>query len=338
MNMTSPPRSIAGLSRRTTKAGTVAIVAAVTLGLAPESSRSAQDPEQLATSPASSRPFSSTSPFNVPIVDDPAVDPSSGAMISRATRTGMVHANLFEYGIPIYSATALTPRHPVDCAGPSSWGTCPFWVQAMPIPSGAAPNQGSDGVMTVMDLSTNTVSEYWQARQTPDGEWTTTWGAENSMSGSGWGGSSTGAGASRIGGVVRVDEIEAGVIDHALVMQSDNVCKDVYRAPALKTDGNSSRSDCIPEGARLQLSPGIDVEGIPGITTGEVAVAKALQTHGAYLIDRADTSLSISFELAPDATPASPGRVYEEAGFAWDYYGMPKVPWKEMRVLESWNG
>ena len=88
----------------------------------------------------------------------------------------------------------------------------------MPIPSGATPNRGSDGVMTVMDLSTNTVSEYWQVRQTPDGDWTTTWGAENSMSGSGWGGSSTGAGASRIGGVVRVDEIAAGVIDHALVI------------------------------------------------------------------------------------------------------------------------
>lgn len=338
MNMTSLPRNVAGFSGRTTKVGAVAVVAAITLGLAPESSRSVQKLEDSAAPPASARPFSSTSPFNVPITDDPAVDPNSGAMVSRATRTGMVHANLFEYGIPIYSATALTPRHPVNCAGPSSWGTCPFWVEPMPIPSGATPNRGSDGVMTVMDLSTNTVSEYWQARQTPGGDWTTTWGAENSMSGSGWGGSSTGAGASRIGGVVRVDEIEAGVIDHALVMQSDNVCKDVYRAPALKTDGNSTRPDCIPEGARLQLDPGIDVEDIPGITPGEVAVAKALQTYGAYLIDRADTSLSISFELAPDATPTSPGRVYEEAGFAWDYYGMPKVPWNEMRVLESWNG
>lgn len=325
------------LRRSAGRIGRLAAIGALTLGLLPTSGGE-QPASRTSGGPSlAARPFASTSPFNVPITDRPTIDLNSAAMVARATRTGMVHANLYEYGIPIYRATSMTPKHPVECTGPSSWGICPLETRPVPIPRGATPNSGSDGVMTVMNLSNGTVSEYWQADRSASGQWTTSWGAKNSMSGSGWGGSSTGAGASRIGGVVRVAEIESGVIDHALVMQSDNVCRDVYRAPALKTDGDSSRSDCIPEGARLQLDPDIDVAAIEGITPGELAVARALQTYGAYLIDRADTSLSISFERAPDAGPRSPGSVYEAAGFSWDYYGMPKVPWSELRVLETWN-
>jgi hypothetical protein len=63
-----------------------------------------------------------------------------------------------------------------------------------------------------------------------------------------------------------------------------------------------------------------------------------MQVYGGYLIDRADTPLSISFELAPDASAAGPGAVYTQAGLRWDYYGMPAVPWHKLRVLKAWNG
>lgn len=324
------------IRRKAGRIGRLAAISALTLGLLPTYDTEPPTSHASGASALAAPPFASTSPFNVPITDHPTIDPNSSAMIAHASRTGMAHANLYEYGIPIYRATSTTPRYRVKCTSP--WGHCPLETRPVPIPHNAAPNRGSDGVMTVVNLSTNRVSEYWQASRSAFGGWNTSWGAINSMSGSGWGGNSTGAGASRIGGVVRVAEIESGVIDHALVMQSDNVCRDVYRAPALKTDGDSDRSDCIPEGARLQLDPDIDVAAVEGITPGELAVAKALQTYGAYLIDRADTSLSISFELAPDAGPHSPGSVYEAAGLSWDYYGMPKVPWSELRVLEAWNG
>lgn len=337
MNMFSSPPSSARLRRRTAGFLSLGLIGAVGLGFAVQVQGVAAAPAPSPTSTVA-RPFASSSPFNVKIKTSPVVDAKSAAMVAQAARTGMAHANLFEFGIPIYSATGSTPKYAVDCTGPASWGACPLEAKTLPIPSGAAPNQGSDGVMAVVDTATNTVSEYWQAAKSPSGTWTTSWGAINSMSGSGWGGSSTGAGASRIGGVVRVAEIQAGVIDHALVMQSDNVCKGVYRAPALKTDGDSTRSDCIPEGARLQLDPSINVEAISGITAGEKAVAKALQAYGAYVIDRAGTSLAVSFELAPDATWSTPGSVYKAAGFDWDYYGMPKVPWNKLRVLSSWNG
>lgn len=281
------------------------------------------------------RPFAATSPLNVPVVDAPAIDPNSAAMIARAARDGLGYANLVEYGVPVYEATSSTPRQQVRCTI-TDWGVCPFAAGPRPMPADARPSAGSDGAMAVLDRAAGTVDEYWQAAPAATG-WTTSWGAINSLSGSGWGGGSTGAGASRLAGVVRVAEIEAGHIPHALVVQSDNVCATTFRPPALKTDGDSTRSDCIPEGARLQLDPAIDVAAIPGITPGEVAVARALQVYGAYLIDRAGTLLAVSFEVAPDAGPTTTGAVYTQAGFAWDYYGMPQVPWSRLRVLQAWD-
>lgn len=281
------------------------------------------------------RPFASTSPFNVPVVRSPVLDPNSTAMVGRIARDGMGYANLVEFGIPVYEAGPSTPQATVRCTI-TEWGPCPFGPAPRPIPPSARPSAGSDGAMVVVDRATGTIDEYWRAAPTADG-WTTAWGAINSLTGSGWGGGSTGAGASRLAGVVRVAEIQAGSIPHALVVQSDNVCAGIVRAPAVKTDGDSTRPDCIPEGARLQLDPTIDVAAIPGITPGEVTVARALQVYGAYLIDRAGTSLAVSFEVAPDAGGGGPGAVYEQAGFGWDYHGMPHVPWGKLRVLQAWD-
>lgn len=282
------------------------------------------------------RPFASDSPFNVPVVDHPAIDPGSSAMVSRAAREKQLYANLVEFGVPVYTASARTPRRTVSCHRSESWGTCPLEAAPMPVPDGASPSSGSDGAMVVIDPGTGTVGEYWQAARAGDA-WSASWGAVNPLDGSGWGGSSTGSGASRLAGVVRLSEMQSRRIEHALVLQSDNVCSDVVRPPAMKTDGDSTRTDCLPEGARLQLDPSIDVSALPGITPGELAVARALQVYGAYVIDRTGASLSMSFERAPDATPTSPGFVYTDAGLTWDYYGMPHVPWDRLRVLQSWE-
>ncbi|WP_420122358.1 hypothetical protein [Nakamurella sp.] len=277
------------------------------------------------------RPFAASSPFNVPVAGDPAVDPDSAAMVARISRAGLGHANLVEFGIPIYEATADTPRHPVRCTI-TEWGVCPMDGNPRPIPDDAVPNPGRDGAMVVIDRAAGTADEYFQAAEA-DGTWTTGWGEITSLTGSGWDGGTTGAGASRLGGVIRVAEIGAGAIPHALVLESDTACSGTFRPPALKTDGESDRADCIPEGAHLQLDPSIDVAAIPDITPGEIAVARALQQYGGYLIDRADTSLAIGFEVAPDASPSTPGAVYSQAGLAWDYYGMPHIPWDRLRVL-----
>ena len=275
-----------------------------------------------------SRPFAANSPYNTTIPANPEIDPNSGEMVSYATGDGQVYANLREYGVPIWTATSSTPRQKVTCR--LKFGKCP--IATTPIPAGAEPNVGSDGVLVVVDRADNSTHEFWQAQHTSSG-WSVSWGAINKLTGSGWGGNATGSGASRLAGIVRVEEIQTGDIPHALSMQSSNACAGVHRAPALKTDGESNRSDCLPEGTRLQLDPSMDLAKIKGITKAELAVGRALQTYGAYIMDKGAARLSATFELAHDATTSSPGSVYRSAGLRWDYYGMPHLPWDKLRVL-----
>lgn len=279
-------------------------------------------------SDAFTTPFAPTSPWREPITGNPPIDPKSAEMIAYIQPRPRLTANLVEFGIPIYRVSSETPTHTVSCT--KDWGVCPFAGWPVPIPDGASPHSGSDGAMVTVDESRATTFEFWQAA-VEGGKWSTSWGAVNSLAGSGWGGVSTGSGASRLGGVIRIAEIAAGDIRHALALQTSNACPE-FRAPALKSDGVSDRQDCLPEGARLQLDPSLDVTKL-GLTRGELAVATAMQRYGGYIVDQGGAPLSMSFELDKQAGRDSVGKTYREAGFRWDYDAMEHIPWDKLRVL-----
>jgi hypothetical protein len=238
-------------------------------------------------------------------------------------------ANLVEFAVPIFRASSDMPARNVSCVG-KQWGVCPFAGRPVRIPPHASPNAGSDGAMVIVDEAESTIYEFWRAAKAGN-DWSARWGAVNSLYGTGWGGASTGSGASRLGGVIRTDEIAAGEIPHALALQSSNACS-TFRPPALKSDGASARGDCIPQGARLQLDPALDLSQL-GLTNGEFAVATAMQRYGGYLVDVGGAPLSVSFELDTSVPPHTLGRAYTAAGFRWDYDPMDHVPWEKLRVL-----
>lgn len=275
--------------------------------------------------------FSANSPWRQAISTDPQVDPNSVAMIAAVQPKPGLFANLVEFGIPIYPVGADTPTHDVNCTH-DDFGICPFAGWPVPIPDGAQANAGSDGVLVTVDESSGVSYEFWQAVKDGD-TWSASFGAVNSIRGSGWGGAATGAGASRLGGVVRIAEIAAGEIPHALALQTQNACTGSFRPPALKSDGQSDAENCIPEGSRLQLDPSLDLNGL-GLSHGELVVAKAMQRYGGYVMDVSGAPLSVSFERDTGAQPGSVGATYSEAGFRWDSDAMEHVPWDRLRVLK----
>ncbi|QZH66839.1 hypothetical protein [Mycolicibacterium farcinogenes] len=277
------------------------------------------------------QPFAEDSPFRTPIPADAEVDPNSAAMIGAVGWDDSAYVSTVEYGIPIYTADANTPRHSVPCLI-TLWGRCPFKGLQIPIPDDARPQYGSDGSMVVIDPEERKIYEFWRAKREND-YWTTQFAAVNDLDGSGWGGASTGSGASRLAGVVRVAEIAQGFIPHALAIESNNVCADVFRPPALKTDGRSTRPDCIPEGARIQLDPSLDTDSL-GLAPAERYMAEALQRYGGFVTDVSASPLSISFERDNTAAPGTVGSTYSDAGVRWDYDGMTDIPWKKLRVLK----
>jgi hypothetical protein len=280
-------------------------------------------------------PFSSASAFNEPIGHDATIDPDSRGMVSRIARSTSQVANLVEFGIPVYRADARTPRSAVRCTEP--WGTCaPEAASPVPIPTRARPNHGSDGAMVVIDEAGRRSYEYWRAVHSGNGTWSASWASINSLDGSGAGSGGSGSGVSRIAGMVTVAEAShpETPIRHALAVSTKFACSGQFRYPATKTDGAFPDQTCLPEGARLQLDPAVNVDKIPGITLGEAMIARTLQQYGAYVVDQGGAALAFLFELAPDASNKGyPGAVYVADGFTGDYFGLHKVPWTRLRVL-----
>jgi hypothetical protein len=309
----------------------VLAVWACTSGQSPEGGGWTMDP--------TARPFASDSPWNSEIPDDPRLDDDSDSLVEALIEDGGGHALLYEFGIPVYEADADTPTVTVTCTQ-TGWGRCPLKDQRVPIPEGAQPSPGSDGAMVVIDRETGRVYDFWQIEEAGSGGWRASWGTWARLDGDGVGGEvggsdggSTGAGINLLAGLIRLSEIDDETIDHALALVSDKSCPDIFRYPATKTDGHASEPPCIPQGARIQLDPSIDIDSIAGITPAERAVAKALQTYGGYLRDSGGASLGVAFEL-----PTGGDDPYADAGLPWDYYNMPNIPWDHLRVLDRWDG
>jgi hypothetical protein len=321
-------------------AATVALLVTLAVGAAVEVWSSTASYGQLTTQNDSlvrqrlleERPFDGDSPWNVPIPDDPVVDPGSAAMISNLVVPGRPPiANLYDFGLPIYEADARTPRHRIRCTEP--WGTCDLEEVegGVPIPDGARANPGSDAAISVVDRAQGRVYCLWRYNNDYA---TTAWGHVYDLHGLGDGRPPvcTGSGLPGMGGVVRLAEMKAGEIPHALVF-STMLCGSGVRYPAGKSDGSYTGRGALPEGARLQLDPAVDVDAIPGITPGERAVARALQVYGAYAGDCGGAKMAFTFEH-----PKGGEDPYPSVGFQWDYFGMSHIPWERMRVLGSWTG
>lgn len=279
--------------------------------------------------------WSSSSPFNTPIPDDPRLDPGSREMVDHLS--SQVVFDLYEFGIAIHYVDSSTPVVNVTCR--ADWGVCPTdSMNPIPVPTETSPPPGSDGNTALVDWSQRRVISMHQPRRNWDGSWSATWVTVTDLQSSGFppvGGN--GSGAAHHAGVVELHEIEEGVIEHALVFSTSEFCEDEFRPPATKTDGESDRRYCIPAGARVQLDPDVDIESLD-LNPGELAVAHALQTYGAYAVDRGGAPMALYFQVAPDATRRSPGQTYIDVGLVRDYYRSEGIPWDDLRVLAAWDG
>jgi len=287
-------------------------------------------PAQIGSFP---RPYASTSFINQAIGTNPAIDPNSAAMISKAILAYVSGANLNKsdtWAYPIAYSSDGTESYLVECL---LYG-CGEYVGPFPIPSYAAPSQGSDGHVTIVDPLTNDELDMWQASY-DDG--TDTWSASSRYETGydGWGalcsegqhcGSAVAAGFAEFAGVLRPEEIAQGHIDHALVFVTPYTRSGFIACPATHTDGVYSDTAAIPEGARIQLDPNFDVDA-QSWPAWKKTIARALQTYGAYL---ADTGGSLSIRGESNLL-----RGYD----AWAPAGvttssLSDLPWGQFRVLK----
>ena len=218
--------------------------------------------------------FASTSFWNEPLDTNAVLDRNSAAIakafeeeVSTEQRLGQGPSiNTVAYSVPIYTVPVSQAAVRVNLT--SGGGALQEAWDEVPLPNDARAAAGSDKHLIVWQPSTDRLWEFWHLVRT-SGVWTAGWGGAISHVSSDSGvyapdawpgaGSSWGASASSLsiaGGLITLEDLKAGVINHAVAVGVRNVRAGVYASPAKRTDGASMNALTLPEGARLRLNPG----------------------------------------------------------------------------------
>lgn len=296
------------------------------------------------------RPFSDDSPWNQPIPPAARTDSDSSAAIVDFASRGALYINIQDWSIPVYFVDAdQTPRREVYDLRPDLFGRGFEFPRRIPIPANAvaSPPVDGDNHLCIIDRQKNLEWGMWWARKDAKGEWGTGLGAVTDLAGTGvntpWYGEARQLDAHRarasgfplIAGLIRVEEIRAGRINHALIFAYDH-CRTGFFVPpastAQATVPGTRNSTGVPMGGRIQLDPSWDVEHSALTRSGKI-IARTLQEYGAYCGDYAGANVLFA-ENSPEAVKAWAGLLDREDLMA---VFTPKMIQEHFRLLDLGN-
>jgi hypothetical protein len=251
--------------------------------------------------------------------------------------------NTTEWSVPLYRVPANQPLEKVTLDTPNA----PALQEALasvPIPPDAKPAAGTDATLVVWQPATDKVWEFWRASHESDG-WHADWGGatRDVSTASGyyspsswpgakpwWGASSTSLGV--VGGLITLEDLERGVINHALQIAIPKARAGLWALPAQRTDGTSTDPLTLPEGAHLRLDPNLDLStlAMPPLTR---LIAQAAQRYGIVVNNSAKT---VCF-YAEDPTRTGTDPYHRLGGyFEGAYPGelLASFPWDHLQLLQ----
>jgi hypothetical protein len=297
-------------------------------------------------------PFAASSFWNTPLPDNTPVNPNTPAYIDDINADLCLHPeqtsssnpclvpnygtlNISQYSAPLYVVPANQPYVPVNgaCGNPkpgTDFTSPPRYAQdvlagGIPIPADAHAAVGTDEEIQIYQPSTDTYWDMWQAQQDSSGAWQSCFGGVISgvSQSDGIFPDNFGATATSLpllGGVVRIEELQAGQIDHVMGIQlASNLCPYVepqdatsctrptqgpyYTTsgiswPATRSDGTNLSALAIPEGLRLRLPPNSSAPGgfnLNNYSLSPVAkvIAVAAQKYGFVVYDTDPNGVNI---------------------------------------------
>lgn len=226
-------------------------------------------------------PFASTSPWNRPIGSDAELSSEEDPrVVTVRDRDGRVNANN-GYSHPVYRATEDDPETLIEDL------SHPGRTKSALVPTAAVPATGSDGHLHVISPDGRYVYETWKAQRQDETHLTAARVERNDLLGSGvLLGGTRAYGGSAIGGLVRRWELDAGVIRHAVAIALDPsqlVVGPVW--PANADDGEYPPGGTVPMGTLFTIPAWVDVDEL-GLNPDALAVARAIQDYGAYVVDQ----------------------------------------------------
>ncbi len=135
------------------------------------------------------------------------------------------------------------------------------------------------------------------------------------------------------GGLITLEDLEKGQINHALAIAIPNPRAGVYASPAQRTDGSSTEPLSLPEGAHLRLDPSLDLASLhlPRLT---LMMAEAAQRYGIFVRDTAANVAFYAQDPIPtgDRTPTPAPHGYYEGKSAQQL--LEAFPWSHLQLLK----
>jgi len=235
--------------------------------------------------------FPADNVWNTPIANLP-VDPHSAQWLaSMDASTTNLHPDFGPsgdpsnpYGIPYTVVSPSQPLVPItfQYADQSDPGPYPFGADT-PIEGGQQSTGDRHAIM--VDPATCTLYELWDAQYVSPTGSTAGSGAiwnldSDALRPAGWT-SADAAGLPILPGLVRYDEVQSGVITHAIRMTAESTDTS-YIWPARHEAGSSSNPDLPPMGARFRLKASFDISGY---SPQAQVVLRAMQQYGLILAD-----------------------------------------------------
>jgi hypothetical protein len=250
--------------------------------------------------------------------------------------------NTTSYSAPIYTvpASQATVNMTFDNCQNKTYLSPAFAaaLQNVPIPSGAVVSNGTDGEIVIWQPSTNTEWEFWRATDT-NGTWSACWGGRiqnvsTSIGTFASGTGATGSGLALLGGLIRLQDLQSGAIDHAIDVSVPAARQGTWSWPAQRSDGYQANSDDPAEGETFRFPATLNLNSF-NLSPGALMIARAIQQYGMIVTDQ---SGAVSFQ-GEDPRP------YETNGAAdpyQTYFSGPQsswlvgIPWQDLETL-SWN-
>ena len=250
------------------------------------------------TAPASGRnafqwPFASNSPWNMPVGSGAQFATTADAR-TQDLLSGSANINAGSWSQPVYQATASSPMATMSTPSGSS---------TYQIPAGATPSSPTPGdqSMDIVDPSGHWVDETWLTSGSGT-SWSASYHVRTDITGTGVQGGTRAAGTSAIAGLIRTWEIQAGVIRHALAFampRSTMALGPVWPAISQDSGAVGTYTGALPMGTLVSIPLSVNLNTL-GLSPTGLAIARALQQYGAYLVD---ASSQFTLYAEPSADP-----------------------------------
>jgi hypothetical protein len=264
--------------------------------------------------------------------------------LASSSQWNFLGINITNFTVPLYWANDATPKVLVhaDLGGSGFPGSNGMNGSAMvPVPANAAPDPQTDRHMLIVHENRTIAWDFFGAEKSGS-TWNCALCATTDLLGTGarpikqgnptWYTShgSRACGFPLIAGLIRVEEIRAGRIEHALIIAYPHIRAGLYTPPASTAQariGNDSiKTRGIPCGGRVQLDPALNLDSL-GLSASGKIVARALQEYGAYVGD-----YSGAINVYADGSPSA--QAEWSKGLLETYEVRDEVPLRSFRVLK----